>query len=243
MLPLSTRTMVRNEPRGRPEQHALAAYLVEAVGQAILTHRDLAMPGILGLCKRTGSLTFAPDRDVAHKPLQPCAGDAVRVDFLRCGSWAWLEGEVRDSDRLGRWRLGPPRVVVLDSRRLVPRMRPGSDDSFQFRPRGRRRGLAGRFPVEDISVAGLGFLHWPHLDHVEPGQRIDGRLSLPGGLQLAVGLEVKDSRPLRTEGMRWVAGARFVGMSLEERLEVAMTLNIWERRRRLTELRSQLVAK
>lgn len=223
--------IVFNDP-DKSVLEAFMAYLAEGVGQGELTYRDVAMPGHLGVSVASGTLVFVPDPDVVRHLPAPTGGESVRVDFEHDGHRSWLLTEVQDLVSGSQWHLAPPRSLVLRSRRLAPRVRPGTDRAFRLRLRGSRvLGFGGRYTLEDISASGVAFLYWPHLSPLRIGQSLEGRLELPGGLDLMVGLELVSTRPAREGSMLQVAGTRFLAMCLEERLALAMSLSTWRERK------------
>ena len=229
--PHSSRGRARPSVRGN---EALVAYLAEEVGQAVLTLRGYALPGLLGACLGTGGMLFHVDPDVVPNPMQPRPGEVARLDYRSQDVWTWFDTQVLQSTG-GQYRLAPPPARGQDCRRLVPRHKPQGDKAFDLRllAKGFARD-AGDGKLLDVSTDGLGFLFWPHLAGVELGQKMRARLTLPGGLMLPVWLRVVNQRPAFKNASRQVAGARFLGMSIEERLDLAMSLHLWERRRSLT---------
>ncbi len=221
-------TLDRDSDPDAVEAHL--AYVAEEVLQTRLSAAGEQLKGRIRICARSGELRFHPELYLFHPDLFPEPGAAVTLDYVGHGVPFRFQSVVTRITDEGGIVLERPDFIAHAKGDLVHRHRPMGDRMFHLRLRRAGRAAASQpFPMLDISTDGLCFLFWPHLAKVKPGSLIWGQLQLPGAEAFAVRLRIERVEPIFEGASRCMAETRFVNLSLEERLELAMSIHIWER--------------
>lgn len=196
------------------------------LGQQVCQGRVLA-PSIARL------VPFEPDPIYGDILACPSSQMPVRLDYQAWDDSYSFHTRVVGVDAAGRWLLFPPRAVERADRRIVHRHMVLGDPSFRVFLEGPwlARELQP-FAVYDISTDGVAFLYDPEWTPLASGDLLSGRLRIADRLDLPVLLRVAHTRRVPEAGSGWVAGARYLDLNLENRLELTRTVTAWEMRNR-----------
>lgn len=164
---------------------------------------------------------------VSDVPFRPVAGTVARVSYQRGpASYSWLTNVVEASSPR-QWSLAYPTAIERNERRIVMRHRVLGRAGFRLHI-DMGDGVVRALPLFDASAAGLGFIHRPDLRSVVDGARLEGRLVLPDGTAVEVGLEVANLRPVPGGGNDRVVGCRFVDLPAINQVRIAKALAAYD---------------
>jgi len=169
------------------------------------------------------SVQLAVTDTAGEVPFRPVEGAVARVTYQRGpASYSWLTNVV-EAPSARVWSLAYPTAIERNERRIVTRHRVLGRAGFRLHI-DTGDGVVRALPLFDASAAGLGFVHRPDLRSVVDGARLQGRLVLPDGTALEVGLEVANLRPVPGGGNDRVVGCRFVDLPVDTQVRIAKAL-------------------
>jgi len=208
-------------------------FLAVEVGNVSVTLDNMVIQGTILPPSVARFLPFEPDAIYAGVLAHPEGQAAVKVDYQAWDESYTFHTRVVGMDADGRWLLMPPRAIERGDRRIVYRHRVLGDPAFRLRlegpwqPRGEQP-----FTLYDISTDGLGFLFDPVRHPLDNGEVLAGHLELGDTLNLPILLRVANSRPIKENAPERIAGARFLDLGMEHRLDLARNITVWELKRK-----------
>ncbi len=210
-------------------------FLAVEVQQVTLDCEARSVQGRVQMPTADGHVPFVPDGQYGGHLERPLTGMPARLDYEVKGTSYSFTSPVAGVDPTGRWLVHPPGSIVCSDRRLVLRHATLGDPGFSLQLDGPwQPGGFRTFPLLDISTDGMGFLFHQHRTPLHEGDLLGGRLIFPACQQaLCTVLRVANVRPFRPGSARMAAGARFVDLSLDDRMALARSVRTWETHRQV----------
>lgn len=207
-------------------------FLAVEVGTVTVVVDQLVVQGRV-LCPSIARFVpFAPDSDFDGLLPPPQSQVAVRVDYQAWDESYTFHTRVVGLDAQGHWLLMPPRAIERGDRRIVYRHRVMGDTSFRLRLEGPWQPKGEQpFALFDISTDGMAFLYDPSRNPMENGEILSGHVEVGDTLTLSILLRVAHTRLFKEGAPEWVAGARYLDLGLEDRMNLARAITVWELKR------------
>lgn len=219
--------------RERNALFAHLAWLSVQVRMASVTLNGEVVQGRFGNLRSDGSLPFHPHAAYQGRLPLPGRMARVRVDYCGYGVNYAFHTRVREASYMGAWVLYRPRDIQRRDRRMVHRYELTDDPGFGLRLTGpwEPESTVG-VPLVDLSADGAGFTLAPHLRPASPGLLLAGELSLPEGIHLPVLVDLSRVDPSPDGQAPISAGGSFRDLPPADRQLLALTLSVWDQRRR-----------
>lgn len=214
------------------ECEAHLVYVAVEGQTATLSTDELHFQGRLGPPNRSGQVPFSLHPAYEGRPVPVKARCRVRLDYQARGvSYSFRTRLVRREPD-GRLLLELPNLIGRTDRRLVFRFVTAGDPSFQVSILDAGPSPVGReTQLVDLSTDGLAW-HAPDPSLAqERGDLACVALTLPAVGPLVGLARVANVRPHPGEGSQRVVGARFLDLDLEQRMNIALSLSIWNQAR------------
>ena len=215
----------------------VASHLVylasQVVNVALRAGRD-TIHGRVGAPDKDHLLPFTP-----HEAYSGRLGRLARLGQLKMvyeahGTSYAFRTRVARVDSANRWWLHPPTCVDCTDRRLVHRHQVLGHPAMNLRLHGPWQPPGFRsFPMMDISTDGVGFLFDSIHTPMEEGILLQALIGLPGIPVMRCLLKLSNVRSFRPGSRRLAAGARYLNLSLDKRMELAQSIRVWEQKRRV----------
>lgn len=202
-------------------------FVAAEIGQASLEIGGVEISGTFSFPNaETRSISLFSTGETDLSGAEVSAGAVVRVKYSQgeC-AYSFLSELVGVEDTAGRrrWRVVFPRMVERNERRIVRRHRVFGRAGFKLHLdvgiEGQDRGLY------DVSAAGVSFIIDAGDKTLSLGKNYTGSITVPGCDSIAVMLELRNLRPLPSDGDRRLAGCRLVGLTQEDHESLATSLS------------------
>ncbi len=214
---------------------AHTVYLAADIRKVALTTEARTLHGRVDMPTDHELLPFLPDPAYGGHVELPLRGMPARLEYGHNEVSYAFDATMAGVDERGRWLITPPRLVECSDRRLVHRHSALGDPAFELELDGPWQPPGFRtFSLLDISTDGLGFIFHPYRTPLNIGEVLEASLLLPTTfMPMDLVLRVANIRSFRTGSIRRVAGARYVDLLLEDRRTLALSLSVWDERRKV----------
>lgn len=216
---------------GREEIDAHLVYLAAEIASINLTRQDKVVYGRVDMPLVVRFVPFEPDSVYEGALPVPPSRVSLRLDYRGGNTSFRFYSRVVGCDDRNRWLLLPPRAIRCTDRRIVHRHRVVGDPAFELRLKGPWQPSGPHvFSLLDLSSDGLAFLFHPRNRPLKRGTILSGTLRLPSGQKVPLLLRVAHLRKHgeQDDDTTWVAGVRFLNLSLDDRMRLARGISRWE---------------
>ena len=196
------------------------------VGKAIMEVGTVHVPGSLSFPNaEERTFSFFTHGEVDLKVASIKEGDVACFRYEQGEStYSFLSeiNEISEQQTRCRWRVGFPRAIERNQRRLVRRHRVFGRPGFHMNS-DHAGGLRDRFELYDVAAAGLSFVVRV-ANSPQPGDKISASVHLPGCEPIAMQMEVRNIRPLPGDTARKLVGCRFTEVHPTDREALSRAL-------------------
>ncbi len=178
---------------------------------------------------------FQPHQAYGDRLEKPLRGMPAKLEYSAHGVSYSFESTMAGVDERGRWLVNTPSRIQAADRRLIHRHSTLGDPAFELELDGPWHPIGFRtFSLLDISTDGLGVVFDPYRTPMTPGALVEARLLLPTAFTfMQLLLRVANVRPFRKGSSLRAAGTRFVDLPLERRKALALSISVWQERRKV----------
>ncbi|MFZ5478258.1 MAG: flagellar brake protein [Myxococcota bacterium] len=156
-------------------------------------------------------------------PFDPiAAGTPVCIEYTSNLDHYRFYSRVVSCDPFGDVRIALPRAIERRDRRLNERFPIPRAPGYGFRPTSPVD--AASMPLHDLSVGGVGLVHFGSDSPWNVGDLVDGDVLLPGEHPLPTCLEVRHARPIPRRPGETLVGTRITAIATIDRARLARWL-------------------
>jgi len=190
---------------------------------------DVAMPNY------DRSVPFLPHQAYGGQLERPLRGMPAKLEYTAHDVSYSFESTIAGVDKRGRWLVNTPSRIQAADRRLVHRHSTLGDPAFEIELDGDWQPPGFRtFSLLDISTDGVGVVFDPYRTPMRPSDLVEARLLLPTAFTfMQLVLRIANVRTFREGSSLRTAGTRFVDMPIERRKALALSISVWQERRKV----------
>jgi hypothetical protein len=210
-------------------------YMSTETTEVALTTEGRTVQGAVDMPTYERLLPFAPHAAYGGKLEKPLRGMPAKLEYMARGTTYSFESVMAGTDEAGRWLVETPNRIQTSDRRLVHRHETLGDSAFELELEGSWEPPGFRvFSLLDISTDGLGVVFDPYRTPMNPNDIIEARLLLPTAFTfMKLLLRVANVRAFRKGSHLRAAGTRFVDLPLARRKTLALSISVWQERRKV----------
>jgi hypothetical protein len=210
-------------------------FLGTEVTDVALTTEGRTLHGGADMPSYERQIPFTPHDAYGGQLELPLQGMPARLEYAAHGVSYRFDATMAGVDERGRWLVNAPARIETTDRRLVHRHSTLGDPAFELELDGAWQPPGFRiFSLLDISTDGLGVVFDPYRTPMKPGDLVSSRLLLPTAFTfMQVVLRVANVRPFRSGSNLRAAGTRFVDLPIERRKTLALSISVWQERRKV----------
>ncbi len=210
-------------------------FLATEVTEVSLSTEGRTLQGQAEMPSYQRLVPFCPDPAYGERLEKPLAGMPCTLTYSAHDVSYRFESTMAGVDEQGRWLIHPPARVQPSDRRLVHRYPTLGDPAFELELDGDWQPPGFRiFSLLDISTDGLGVVFDPYRTPMNPNDVVQARLLLPNAFTfMTMLLRVANVRAFRQGSHLRAAGTRFVDLPLERRKSLALSISVWQERRKV----------
>jgi len=205
------------------------------VTDVALTTEGRTLHGAVEMPNYDHSVPFLPNQAYGGQVERPLRGMPAKLEYTAHGVSYSFESTMAGVDDRGRWRVNTPSRIQAADRRLVHRHGTLGDPAFELELDGNWQPPGFRtFSLLDISTDGVGVVFDPYRTPMRPGDLVEARLLLPTAFTfMQLVLRIANVRNFREGSSLRTAGTRFVDLPMERRRALALSISVWQERRKV----------